>query len=84
MKKGLRQVDWRKSEAKATVPRQFKPGEREKETQYFIKSIAPVQKSFRSKAAEEGKRVSPVWQPDDIDTENFKKSSGTAYLRNMD
>lgn len=83
-KKGMKQVDWRESAPKETVPKIFKAGEREKEAEYFMKKIAPVQRRFRSKKAEEGERLAPVWQPDDIGTENFEESSGTAYLRDMD
>lgn len=57
---------------------------KEKYIEYYLKSIAPTQKEFQSKNAKEGKRISPTWMPDDIGTENFKKSGGTAYLRNMD
>ncbi len=83
-KKGMKKVDWRKSEARNTVPQVYKWGEREKEAQNLIDEIAPTQKAYRSKEAEEGERIGPVWQPADIGTENFKDSTSTAYLRNMD
>ena len=55
----------------------------EKEFEYYRKKIAPTQKEYCSEAAKRGKRISPTWMPDDIGTENFDKSSGTAYLRKM-
>lgn len=84
MKKGMKKVDWRESEARSVVPKVYKRGEREIEAESIIGKTAPPQKAFRSKAAEDGERVGSVWQPDDIGTENFEHSSGTAYLRNMD
>lgn len=57
---------------------------KEKYIEYYLKSIAPTQKEFRSEAAKEGKRLSPSWMPDDIGTKNFRKSDGTAYLRDME
>lgn len=55
----------------------------EKELDILIKSTAPSQKTFRSRAAKNGERISPTWMPDDIGTENFRKSDGTAYLRKI-
>lgn len=57
---------------------------KEKEMEILMKKIAPTQKEFRSLAAKKGARVAPTWKPDDIGTENFSESSGTAYLRNME
>ena len=54
-----------------------------KKYEYLAGKIAPTQKEYRSKAAENGERISPAWMPDDIGTENFDKSSGTAYLRKI-
>ena len=56
---------------------------KEKYIEFYLKSIAPSQREFMSKDAREGKRISPVWMPDDIGTKNFSESDGTAYLRNM-
>ncbi len=81
-KKGMKKVDWRKPES--VPPKAYKWGEREKEAIESMDKIAPTQKVFRSKAAEEGERLGPVWQPADIGTEHFTESSSTAYLRNMD
>ncbi len=53
----------------------------EKEFEILLKKVAPVQKEFRSEMAKKGERISPTWMPDDIGTENFEKSSTTAYLR---
>ena len=55
----------------------------EKELDILIKATAPSQKTFRSRAAKNGERISPTWMPDDIGTEGFDKNSGTAYLRKM-
>ncbi|MBR2042176.1 MAG: hypothetical protein IKL57_04000 [Oscillospiraceae bacterium] len=57
---------------------------KEKYIEYYLKKTAPTQKEFRSEAAKEGRRLSPTWMPDDIGTENFEKSSKTAYLRDME
>lgn len=84
MKKGMKKVDWRESEARSAVPKVYNRGERELEAESIIGKTAPPQKVYRSKDAEEGERVGPVWQPDDIGTDHFKNSSSTAYLRNMD
>ena len=54
-----------------------------KKYEYLAGKIAPTQKEYRSKAAKNGERISPTWMPDDIGTENFDKSSGTAYLRKI-
>lgn len=54
-----------------------------KKYEYLAGKIAPTQKEYRSEAAKQGERISPTWMPDDIGTENFDKSSGTAYLRKM-
>ena len=54
-----------------------------KKYEYLAEKIAPTQKEYRSKAAKNGERISPTWMPDDIGTENFDKSSGTAYLRKI-
>lgn len=55
----------------------------EKEFEFFLKKTAPPQRKFRSQKAKEGERISPTWMPDDIGTENFSKSTGTAYLRKI-
>lgn len=55
----------------------------EKEFEYYLKKIAPVQKEYRSKAAKRGERISPTWMPDDIGTKGFDENSGTAYLRKI-
>ncbi|MBQ3501405.1 MAG: hypothetical protein IJA70_08275 [Oscillospiraceae bacterium] len=49
----------------------------------FIGKTAPSQDEFRSEAAKKGERISPQWMPDDIGTEGFRKSDGTAYLRKI-
>lgn len=80
-KKGMKKVDWRESAPKMTVPKIYKAGEREKETESFMELTAPTQKAFRSKEAEEGEKLAPFWKPDDIGTDNFGQSTTTAYLR---
>ena len=55
----------------------------EKEFEFYLKETAPSQIKFRSKKAKEGERISPTWMPDDIGTENFSKSTGTADLRKI-
>lgn len=83
MKKGFVKTDWRKSLPRDLFPKNYLPGEKEKEESLLIKEVAPSQRNFRSKAAEEGKRIAPFWMPDDIGTENFDESGGTAYLRKI-
>ncbi|MBQ6877950.1 MAG: hypothetical protein IJO22_06080 [Oscillospiraceae bacterium] len=55
----------------------------EKDFEYYFKKTAPAQKKFRSEKAKKGERISPTWIPDDIGTEDFYKSSGTAHLRKI-
>lgn len=83
MKTGIKRVDWRKDKPRLSVPKIYKRGEKERETEILMKKIAPCQKEFRSKAAEEGEKMAPFWRPDDIGTKGFDEHSGTAYLRKM-
>lgn len=83
-KKGMKKVDWRESSPKQAVPKIYKPGQREEEFETLLELTAPTQTAFRSKDAEEGEKLAPFWKPDDIGTENFGRSTTTAYLRNTD
>ena len=83
-KKGMKKVDWRESCPRPAVPKIFEKGEREKQEEILMELTAPSQRDFRSADAEAGERIAPYWMPDDIGTENFDKSDGTAYLRRMD
>ena len=83
-KKGMKKADWRESKARTAVPKIYKPGEREKEAETLMRLTAPTQMSYRSEAAENGKKLAPFWKPDDIGTDNFRQSTTTAYLRKTD